>query len=191
MDGCRGCFAGLLRTLLPSLPPRHHLTRLRRLTQRRRCHNDAHPATSLPQRRRYRHPPALATGRLPPCLAAHPAPHRAGVRRGPDAGRGRATGLERARRGLEPRGLPADPRCPLCAAHERRSPMPRIRAVRHRRVLRPLTATLHALPNQPGRAEPITLADTGEAARSADWSSDARSHVLRQRLRRLLDRAVA
>src|SRR5579872_2317829 len=37
------------------MPPRHHLPRLRRLGQLRRCHNDAHRTTSLPQRRSYRH----------------------------------------------------------------------------------------------------------------------------------------
>src|SRR5579859_2245789 len=42
-----------LWALLPRLPPRHRLTRLRLLGQLRRCHNDAHLTTSLPQRRSY------------------------------------------------------------------------------------------------------------------------------------------
>jgi phenylpropionate dioxygenase-like ring-hydroxylating dioxygenase large terminal subunit len=51
-----------------------------------------------------------------PGLAVHQAVHRARVRRGPDGGRGRAARLGRAGRGLEPRGLPADPRRPPPAA---------------------------------------------------------------------------
>jgi hypothetical protein len=64
---------GFLRPLLRRLTLWHHLTRLRRLTQRHRCRNDAHPTTSLPQRRGYRHPPARATGSLP---AEEPHPSR-------------------------------------------------------------------------------------------------------------------
>ena len=45
-----------LRALLPHLPLRPRLPRLRPLGQLRRCHNDAHRTTSLPQRRSYRHP---------------------------------------------------------------------------------------------------------------------------------------
>ena len=77
-------------------------------------------------------------GRPSSRLAVHPALHRARVRRGPDGGRGRAAGLGRARRGLEPRGLPADPRRPRRAAQQRRTHSSRIRAVRRRRALQPL-----------------------------------------------------
>ncbi len=53
-------------------------------------------------------------------LALHPAVHRAGVRRGPDGGRGRAAGLGRAGPGLQPGGVPADPRRPRRASVQRR-----------------------------------------------------------------------
>ena len=75
-------------------------------------------------------------GATPPGLAVHPALHRAGVRRGPDGGRGRAARLGRAGRGLEPRGLPADPRRPRRAAQQRRADPLRVRAVRRRLALR-------------------------------------------------------
>jgi nitrite reductase/ring-hydroxylating ferredoxin subunit len=60
-----------------------------------------------------------------PGLAVHPPLHRAGVRRGPDGRRGRATGLGRARPGPQPRGLPPDPRPPRGAAVQRRPQPPR------------------------------------------------------------------
>src|SRR5579859_5533565 len=40
--------------LLPHAPLRSHLTRLGRAAQLRCCHNDAHPTTTLPQRRSWR-----------------------------------------------------------------------------------------------------------------------------------------
>jgi hypothetical protein len=47
-----------------------------------------------------------------PGLAVDPPVHRAGIRRGPDGGRGRAAGLGRAGPRLQPGGVPADPRRP-------------------------------------------------------------------------------
>ena len=67
---------------------------------------------------------AAGARRAAPRLAAHPAVHRAGVRRGPDGGRGRAAGLGRAGRGPQPRGVPADPRRPRRAAQQRRADPP-------------------------------------------------------------------
>jgi nitrite reductase/ring-hydroxylating ferredoxin subunit len=78
---------------------------------------------------------AADPGGSPPGLAVHQAVHRARVRRGPDGGRGRAARLGRAGRGLEPRGLPADPRRARRAAQQRRADPFRVRPVRRRLAL--------------------------------------------------------
>ena len=70
---------GLLRALLTRLHLCHHRAHLRWPAQRRRCRNDAHPTTWVPQRRRYPATDRSCHRRQAPARGPAPMAHRACV----------------------------------------------------------------------------------------------------------------